>query len=87
MESGKRPKNWARCLAPKKNPMRDRSRILLHRSFSIIRRGIHSLSTTIVENREMGPEGLDFHRSLSEAEAMEDGRHCQPADSKTANRQ
>ena len=27
MDPGKTPNNWARCLAPKKNPMRDRSRI------------------------------------------------------------
>ena len=52
MGSGKTPKNRAHCLAPKINPMRDRSRIFLHRSFSIIRRGIHSLSTAFVEKRE-----------------------------------
>ena len=62
MDPGKTPNNWARCLAPKKNPMRDRSRIFLHRSFSIICRGIHSLSTTVVEKRDMGRGGKYFHR-------------------------
>ena len=79
MGSGKTPKNRAHRLAPKKNPMRDRLRIFLYRSFSIIRRGIHSLSTTIVEKREMGPEGESFHRSVAEGEAMEPTAGIEPA--------
>jgi hypothetical protein len=51
----------------------------LHRSFSIIRRGIHSLSTTVVENREMRPEGKSFHRSVAEGEAMEPTAGIEPA--------
>ena len=79
MGSGKTPKNRAHCLAPKINPMRDRSRIFLHRSFSIIRRGIHSLSTAAVEKREMGPEEIYFHRSLAEGVLMEPTAGIEPA--------
>ena len=79
MGSGKTPKNWAHCLAPKINPMGGRPRIFLHRSFSIFRRGIHSLSTAVVEKREVEPEEIYFHRSLAEGVLMEPTAGIEPA--------